>query len=282
MYATSEAVSEWNEKKIFWWGVAKMATYTTRIRDYIESFTDWKDVNTNTYDKIEKGMPKLFDFTFPWYNDDETSRINFERMFIIHFYMCEIGFETIGLFKLRLNDTLRRNMSKYKAMYDSNLSVAQILENTNMTFDDTDTSDGSNTSQADRTMNDASTSSANDQRINSDNPQVNFSGTDYASGMTRGQSTGEDSRAVSEKNTGKSNTSVVDTSHRTEKGWRGSKMNELIMYREHIVNVNNAIIADCEELFMSIFDDFSEHGNDFNMAAYGNRGNLGLSIDWMR
>ena len=161
-----------------------MATYTTRIRDYIESFTDWKDINATTYDKIEKGMPKLFDFTFPWYNDDETSRINFERMFIIHFYMCEIGFETIGLFKLRLNDTLRRNMPKYKAMYDSNLSVAQILENTNMTFDDTDTSDGSNTSQTDHTVNDTTNSSSNDQRINSDNPQVNFSGTVYASGIT--------------------------------------------------------------------------------------------------
>ena len=91
-------------------------------------------------------MPKLFDFTFPWYNDDETSKTEFERTFIIHFYMYEIGFETIGLFKLKLNDTLRRNMPKYKAMYDSNLSIAQILENTNMTFDDTDTSDGSNIS----------------------------------------------------------------------------------------------------------------------------------------
>ena len=59
-------------------------------------------------------------------------------------------------------------------------------------------------------------------------------------------------------------------------------MNELIMYREHIVNVNNTIIADCEELFMSVYADFAEHGNDFNMATYGNRGNLGLSIDWMR
>lgn len=90
-------------------------------------------------------------------------------------------------------------MPRYKAMYDSNLSVAQILENTNITFDDTDTSDGNNTSEADRTMSDTNNSSANDQRINSDNPQVNFSGTDYASGMTRGQSTGENSRAISEK-----------------------------------------------------------------------------------
>lgn len=31
-----------------------MATYTTRLRDYIESFTDWKDINATTYDKIEK------------------------------------------------------------------------------------------------------------------------------------------------------------------------------------------------------------------------------------
>lgn len=259
-----------------------MSTYTTKIRDYIESFTDFRNLNATTYDKIATGMAHLFDFSFPWYNSDESSRTEFERMFIIHFYMCEIGFETIGLFKLKLNDTLTRNMPKYKAMYDSNLTVAQILENVNMTFDDTDTSDGNNTSEADHTMSDTSNSNSNDQRINSDNPQVNFSGTDYASGMTRGQSTGEDSRAVSERNTGKSNTSIVDTSHRTEKGWRGSKMDELIKYREHIVNINNAIIEDCEELFMSVYTDFAEHGNDFNMLAYGNRGNLGLSIDWMR
>lgn len=180
-----------------------MSTYTTKIRDYIESFTNWKDLNATTYDKIEKGMPKLFDFTFPWYNDDGSSKTEFQRMFIIHFYMCEIGFETIGLFKLKLNDTLTRNMPKYKAMYDSNLAVAQILENVNITFDDTDTSDGNNTSQTDHTVNDTTNSSSNDQRINSDNPQVNFSGTDYADSMTRGQNTGEDKRTIGEQNIGK-------------------------------------------------------------------------------
>lgn len=259
-----------------------MSTYTTKIRDYIESFTDFRNLDATTYDKIATGLPHLFDFSFPWYNSDESSRTEFERMFVIHFYMCEIGFETIGLFKLKLNDILTRNMPKYKALYDSNLAVAQILENVNMTFDDTDTSDGNNTSEADRTMSDTSNSSSNDQRINSDNPQVNFSGTDYASGMTRGQTTGEDNHAISERNAGKSNTSIVDTSHRTEKGWRGSKMDELIKYREHIVNVNNAIIKDCEELFMSVFGDFGLHGNDFNMTAYGDKWQLRHSIDFMR
>ena len=239
-----------------------MATYTTTIRNYIESFTDYKNITATVYDKIATGQPHLFDFDYPWYNEDETSKRAFEKMFIIHFYGEEIGFETIGLFKLNLNDFLTRNMGRYKDLYYSEKVIGDLLENTNLTFDDTSTND----------VTDNEEYNGDSQSIHSDNPQVNFSGTDYASMMDRGQS----------KSKTKNTTDAVQTKHNTTKGWNGSKMSEVIKYRQHIINLNNLIVTDCEPLFMGIFENFSEHGNDFNFVGYGNRDNIGRSIDWMR
>lgn len=247
-----------------------MSVYTTTIKNYIESFTDYKDINAKLYDKIATGIPHLFDFDFPWYCDDIGTLEAFKKAFVVHFYGEEIGYETIELFKLNLNDVLTRNMPRYADLYYSQKIIGNLLENTNMTFDDTSTNDVTSTN---KTTDDYS---GDGQSIHSDNPQVNFSGVDYASMMDRSQSK---SKNVSD---GKNVTEGVDTRHNTTKGWSGSKMDEIIKYRNHIVNLNNIIIGDCEPLFMGIFEDFAEHGNDFNFVGYGNYGNIGHSIDWMR
>lgn len=112
----------------------KMATYTIKLKEYIEEFSTYehyKDGNdmklfSNT-EKIEIGRKYLFDFDYPFY--DEEKRADFEQHFIRTFYMREIGVETIGLFKFNLETWLLVNMPYYNQLFESELLEFNPLEN---------------------------------------------------------------------------------------------------------------------------------------------------------
>lgn len=99
------------------------------LRRYIESFSYGKDISRQ--EKIEIGRKQLFDFDYPFF--DETKRKEFETKFIIHFYMREIGAETVGLFKLRLEDYLLLNMPYWNKMFESELKDFPIFEDMDYT-----------------------------------------------------------------------------------------------------------------------------------------------------
>ena len=63
---------------------------------------------------IAEAAPLFFNFNFPFY--DETKRAEFEQNFLRHFYMREIGLETIDYFMLRLEDKLNTIMPYYNKL----------------------------------------------------------------------------------------------------------------------------------------------------------------------
>ena len=70
------------------------------LKRYIESFTYYQP-ELSRKERIEVGRKQLFDFDYPFY--DETKRAEFETKFINHFYLREIGSETMGSFKFNLD-----------------------------------------------------------------------------------------------------------------------------------------------------------------------------------
>lgn len=114
-----------------------MATETLQLRTYIENFT-LLEANQETgipysmEERIEIGRKQLFDFDYPFF--DEDYKPIFERNFIEYYYTREIGFETMGLFKLRLRSWLRRNMSYYNQLWESTEIVFDPLENSRRTI----------------------------------------------------------------------------------------------------------------------------------------------------
>lgn len=95
-----------------------MAKYTTEIRSICEHYagltesTGFEDVD----EIIEKARNKIFQ-NYPIFNEEH--RAELEHKILKHYYMREIGFETVGLFKLFLNERMAEIMPYYNKLYES-------------------------------------------------------------------------------------------------------------------------------------------------------------------
>lgn len=103
-----------------------MSSFTMQLRAYIEHFSQY-DEGLTLDEKIQIARPHLFDFYYPFF--DEEYKNVFETNFIKYFYMNEIGQETEGLFKLRLENWLNINMHYYNKLFESEQLEYDPLEN---------------------------------------------------------------------------------------------------------------------------------------------------------
>ena len=96
-----------------------MSKYTTELRYVCETYAGYNESQDRykVAEIIEKARPKLFDFDYPIY--DEAYRAVLETKIIKHYYLREIGAETVGVFKLFLDRTLNEIMPYYNKMYES-------------------------------------------------------------------------------------------------------------------------------------------------------------------
>lgn len=102
-------------------GGVLMSKYTTEVRYICEHFSDLsKSVGYNDVEQVIKNcLPKVFDFNFPIF--DESYRAVLETKILRHYYTREIGLETVGLWKLKLNTKLNEIMPYYNQLYKSEL-----------------------------------------------------------------------------------------------------------------------------------------------------------------
>lgn len=98
-----------------------MSVYTTQVRFICEAEAGLKksvgydDVNT----VIQNAIPKIFSFDWPIF--DESYRNVLETKILKHYYTKEIGLETYGLWKLKLDTKLNEIMPYYNQLYKSAL-----------------------------------------------------------------------------------------------------------------------------------------------------------------
>lgn len=98
-----------------------MSKYTTEVRYICEvaaGLVESADY-TGVEDVIKKALPVVFDFSFPIF--DESYRSVLETKILKHFYTREIGLETVGLWKLKLNTKLNEIMPYFNQLYSSQL-----------------------------------------------------------------------------------------------------------------------------------------------------------------
>lgn len=98
-----------------------MSVYTTQLRFICETeaglkkSVGYEDVET----VIQNAIPKIFSFNWPIF--DETYRNVLETKILKHYYTREIGLETYGLWKLKLDTKLNEIMPYYNQLYKSAL-----------------------------------------------------------------------------------------------------------------------------------------------------------------
>lgn len=224
-----------------------MSKYTIKLkticdlygRDTVESYFK----NYCVYDYLTKDEINVINSRGTW-NKDKLA-----RKIVNHYYMREIGFETIGLFKLYAENMMNELMEEYLPLiYSSSIKYDPLVnvdytETYSRQIDDTGHSEGE------------TTSNATGLTINSDTPQgqVNKSaileGT-YASSTQGGES---DNTTNDITNT---NSQSIESSSKNVKGNSGvsataQKMIE--QYRDNIRAIDREIINKLNTLFMGLY-----------------------------
>lgn len=109
-----------------------MSKYTTEVR-FICEYEAGLTKSTGylrTNEIINLAYPKVFDFDFPIY--DGAYRPVLCKKILKHYYTREIGEETVGLWKLRLDTRLNEIMPYYNQLYESALLEFDPLRDTDL------------------------------------------------------------------------------------------------------------------------------------------------------
>lgn len=205
---------------------------------------------------LENVYGYFFDFSFPLY-DPESKKVvtdiqnahtkEFCIKFLKYYYMREIGFETIGRFKLALNETLNRALPYFNQLMESEqMNIDNPLVNHDMTDEYTRENTGTGTGTSTGT----NTSNSNVKTISQDTPTSKLGDEDYASGITTTDNTSEDNGTSETTSTSTNN----ETYNRHVVGLSNySKQDMLEKYRSNILNVEEQIIFYCSNLFMNLW-----------------------------
>lgn len=209
-----------------------MANYTIELRKIIES-------------KIN-----IFDFDYPFYNENEKEY--FQDRFIKHFYFREIGSETVARFKHYLEDKLHEIAPFYKHLYETTIYNYDPILNYSVEEQIQRSLNELNNGYVNSNM--KSTNTSNNSSSQFDTPITPIANTRKTPSFIEEDINDNTSiGSGSEERTSTNN--LTENNSRTMKGNIGvMATQDLIMKeREIIININKMIFEECEDLFMQIY-----------------------------
>lgn len=122
-----------------------MAVYTTQVRTICEMFAGLSEsAGFDDIDEIiERARPHIFSFSYDLF-DPEYKPI-LEAKILKHYYMREIGAETVGLWRLYLSERLEEILPYYNQLYRTQLLFDEVSPLTDTDFQKTTTHSGNDT-----------------------------------------------------------------------------------------------------------------------------------------
>ena len=222
-----------------------MSKYTTEVR-YICEVAAGLDESVgfdSIADTITKAAPKIFNFDFPIF--DEEYRQGLEEKILRHFYDREIGFETVGLWKLHLQSKLCEIMPYYNQLYLSERIKINPLRTKNMDRV-TNNKGNSQTAGTQNTQNDDV-----DWNLFNDTPQGGLGDIDDLTYLTTAR------KLTSERDSKNQYQSMNTNNDNTTENISGydlrSESSLLKEYREIFLNIDAMILRDLDILFMQVW-----------------------------
>lgn len=256
-----------------------MASYTVALSTILKQLSgnitdlDWQTT-------VSAGAPLLFNFPYTIF-DNEYKKV-FEENFCRRFYTREIGFETVGYFKMKLVDFMNTQFPYYNQLYEStqikydvftnywenresSTKSNAITDSTSDTTENSETKNGTtNTVKTERSRNTNTNRNNENTNIYSDTPMdtINLNELQHATNVTNDTGSSTDDSTETEdtsgtstanstttgKNTGNTvaNTTTNTTDDYIQKvtGYNGSKSYpELIQeYRQAMINVDEMVL----------------------------------------
>ena len=230
-----------------------MSLWTIQVMEILKNYA-LPQTNLPFYSLIEATYQDYFNFEFPWYSDDEQSKIDFQKLFLLRHMMDYIGQETIEQHRMFLAERLREIMPTYQQLYETTVLDMEWGKNIDVEYTGEETGTHVTNGESSRESEVTNSNTINNQSIESDNPQITIQTEDYASTMSRGESTqsGSSNETSNDSSNITVNTGRSDT--RNEKGNRGlSRGNVVKEMREAIVNINQMILDECKDLFLGVW-----------------------------
>lgn len=181
-----------------------MAVYTTQVRTILESLTG-NELATykSSSEIISEARPLIFDFGYPIY--DTAYKPVLETKILRHYFTREIGEETVGLWKFRLETRLNEIMPYYNKLYESEAIKYNPL--TDYAYTKEHTGEGDEvTSQTEGTKGNRTTSSDTTETTSGTSQLSGSDTTDYTS-------TGADNRIVTHDNNITEHSKTLDDVH---------------------------------------------------------------------
>lgn len=228
-----------------------MARYTVQLRKVIETigedqvlkwFQDYDLTNYLTFEEI-----KVITDKGTW------SPARLARKIIDHYYMDEIGSETVALFKHRVKVAMQEIMEeKLPLIYSASLQYNPL---TNVNY--TETYTGENTTANTTSSNSTATSDSSGLTVNSDTPQGQISKSKILQGKyASSTSANEIEDTANTTSSGESNgtgTQVYTKHFEGNQGISATYQKMIEQYRDNIRMIDREIIEDLRDLFMVIY-----------------------------
>lgn len=228
-----------------------MARYTVQLRKIIETvgedqvlkwFQDYDLTNYLTFEEI-----KVITDAGTW------SPARLARKILDHYYMHEIGSETVALFKHRAKVAMQEIMEdKLPLIYSAALKY-NPLTNVNYTETYTGSSTTSNTSSSESTA----SSDSSGLTVNSDTPQGRITKSSILAGnyasSTSANEIEDSSTTTSSGDSSGSGTQVYTKHYEGNQGISATYQKMVEQYRDNIRAIDREIIEDLRDLFMIIY-----------------------------
>ena len=223
-----------------------MSKYTTEVRFICESLAgNSESVGGNGIDSvIQRAIPQIFDFYFPIFKTDYKNVL--ETKILKHYYTREIGYETYGLWKFKLNVRLNEIMPYFNQLYESTLLEFNPLLDVDYT----------RKHEGERNKEEQGKSEGTNNTINlsvySDTPQGSVENLDNGSYMTSASKTTDSTQG---NNTSENKLKDVDSFLETVKGKMGGSdySEKLMKYRQTFLNIDMMVIEALSDLFINLW-----------------------------
>ena len=237
-----------------------MAKYTIELRKIIDNiysreevenwFKDYQIENYLTPSEIEIILSANI-----WSKDRLAEKI------IDHYYMREIGYETIALFKHYAKVYMKEIMERYLPLIYTNSIKYDPLINVDYKEEFTRNIKGSGESSNESTSESTSNNTASGLSVNSDTPQQQISkqailSGSYASntGASETESNISDETSSSSSNTNSNTTDETYTKRvKGNSGVSATVQKMIEQYRNNIIAIDEQIIKELDKLFMGLY-----------------------------
>jgi len=243
-----------------------MSKYTTEVRYICETYAGLTESAgfADVGKVIEDSRAKVFDFDYPIF--DENYRQALESKILLHYYTQEIGLETVGLWKLKMQAKLNEIMPYYNQLYKSEMLTFNPLVDVDLKTQRSGSSNNETTGKSESVTanNDVSTTNRDGTTYDlySDTPQGGLQGVDSetylsSAGKRKNQEASENTSAGSSSNSGTVNNNISTTEQYIEyvSGKNGGEnyAKKLMDFRKSFLNIDMMIIRDLRSLFMYLW-----------------------------